>query len=240
MIPFRDSNPSGTKPVVTVAIIVANVVVFGYELALGRQLDAFVMHYGLIPALVTGGLPIEGFNWPDKAIRFVSTMFLHGGWLHLIGNMWYLWLFGDNIEDRLGHVRFGLFYLACGFAASLVHIASDPSSLVPTVGASGAIAGVLGAYMVTFPHARIATFVPTFFLPMVVELPAVLVLGFWFVTQLFNGTFTIALAAQTTGGVAWWAHIGGFVIGVMLIRVLPRRSKSRQSVYTVPYDRRYW
>jgi hypothetical protein len=151
--------------------------------------------------------------------------------------MWYLWIFGDNIEDRLGHVGFLLFYLAGGVAASFFHVFTNPDSLVPTVGASGAIAGVLGAYLVCFPRARVTTFVPIFFLPMFFDFPAVFVLGFWFVVQLFSGAASLGVPTQVSGGVAWWAHIGGFVTGMVLIRILPARKRRTQSAYVVPFDR---
>jgi len=236
MIPFRDSNPSGTLPVVTVGIIVVNTAVFLYELSLGTQLEGFILKHGLIPALVTGEGLVRRTGMADSAQRLVSTMFLHSGWVHLIGNMWYLWIFGDNIEDRLGHVGYLLFYLGCGFAGSFFHIMMNPDSLTPTIGASGAIAGVLGAYLICFPRARVATLVPVFFLPLIFEFPAMVVLGLWFVVQLFSGTAAISAAADA-GGVAWWAHIGGFVVGMVSIRLLPCRTKRRQRVYVVRFDR---
>ena len=239
MIPFRDSNPSGTRPVVTIAIIAVNVLAFLYGVALGDELDRFVLRYALLPGVVTGHYAIPGWDFTDTAWRFVTTMFLHAGWIHLIGNMWYLWIFGDNIEDRLGHVGFAVFYLVGGVAASLFHMFSNPESLVPTVGASGAIAAVLGAYLVCFPRARVTTFVPVFFVPMFFEFPAVFVLGFWFIVQLFSGAASLGVPTQATGGVAWWAHIGGFITGMVLIRVLPARKQRRQTYYRVPFDRYY-
>ena len=238
MIPLRDSNPSGTRPVVTVALIAVSALVFLFELSLGKGIDLFVIEYGLIPGVVTGAYRIPGFGPLDIGLRFVTSMFLHGGWMHLIGNMWYLWIFGDNIEDRLGHAGFALFYVACGIGAGAMHVATNAASPVPTVGASGAIAGVLGAYIMCFPKARVTTFIPFFFVPYVVRLPAVVVLGMWFLTQLMNGSVAISAAARATGGVAWWAHIGGFVIGAALIRVLPARKRRRQQAYRPRFDRR--
>jgi len=237
MIPLRDSNPSGTRPVVTIVIIAVNVLAFLYEVALGSHLDRFILHYGLLPGLVTGEYRIPGFGLTEIAWRFLTTMFLHAGWIHVVGNMWYLWIFGDNIEDRLGHVGFLLFYLAGGVAASFFHVFTNPDSLVPTVGASGAIASVLGAYLVCFPRARVTTFVPIFFLPMFFDFPAVFVLGFWFIVQLFSGAASLGVPTQVSGGVAWWAHIGGFVTGMVLIRILPARKRRTQSAYVVPFDR---
>ena len=144
-------------------------------------------------------------------------MFLHGGWLHLGGNMLYLWIFGDNVEDKLGHIRYLAFYIVCGLAASILHVFVDSTSIVPTVGASGAIAGVLGAYLLLFPRARVVTLIPIFVFIQVAELPALLVLGFWFVMQFFNGLMSLGYQTAGMGGVAWWAHIGGFVAGLALV-----------------------
>jgi membrane associated rhomboid family serine protease len=152
-------------------------------------------------------------------------MFLHGGWLHLGGNMLYLWIFGDNIEERLGRIRFLLFYLACGLAAALTQIYINPTSKIPMVGASGAVAGVLGGYLLLFPHAHVLALIPILFFFQVVELPAVLFLGFWFLMQFLNGAVSITAANYATGGVAWWAHIGGFVSGVVLGYLFPKRKR---------------
>jgi len=157
----------------------------------------------------------------------VTSMFLHGGWLHLIGNMWYLWIFGDNVEDRLGKARFLAFYLLSGIAAGVIHYLSSPVSPVPTVGASGAIAAVLGAYAVTYPRARVITLVPIVFFFQILALPALLVLGFWFVYQFFLGTLSLAWGPRGAGGVAWWAHIGGFAFGAVAIKLLKPTRRSR-------------
>jgi len=160
------------------------------------------------------------------ALPFIASMFLHGGWLHLIGNMWYLWIFGDNVEDRLGHVRFLLFYLLCGIGAGIAHTLLNPASRIPSIGASGAIAGVLGAYFVTFPFAKVLTVVPILFFVQILEIPAILVLGLWFLMQFLYGTASLAVATSAnTGGVAWWAHVGGFLIGIVLLRLMGRRSR---------------
>jgi membrane associated rhomboid family serine protease len=151
------------------------------------------------------------------ALPLLTSMFLHGGWLHFLGNMLYLWVFGDNIEDRIGHFGFLGFYLTCGLAAAFLHIFTNTASIVPTVGASGAIAGVLGAYLVLFPGARVLTLVPIFFFFQLIELPALVFLGFWFVMQFFSGAMSLAAGEQQMGGTAWWAHIGGFVTGIGLI-----------------------
>jgi membrane associated rhomboid family serine protease len=228
LIPLRDANPSGTWPVVTVALILANAVAFWHQLSLGPELDRFVLEYGLVPAKVTYLGRIPGLSLYEDAIRPAFTsLFLHAGWLHLIGNMWYLWLFGDNVEDRLGHLGFLGFYLATGVAAGMVQVYASADSVVPVIGASGAIAGVLGAYMLCFPRARILTLVPILVFVQFLELPAFVVLFFWFALQFLNGTLSLGAAA----GVAWWAHIGGFVAGMVLVRVLPRCRRSRQRYY---------
>jgi membrane associated rhomboid family serine protease len=161
-------------------------------------------------------------------------MFLHGGWLHLIGNMWVLYLFGDNVEDRMGPARYLAFYLLCGLAASLTHYAINPGSTVPTLGASGAISGVLGAYLLLFPTARVITLVPVFIIPFFFEIPAVVYLGFWFVMQLFSGTLSLA-GAEPPEGVAWWAHVGGFVTGMALLPVFKKSRKQYRHYYADEY-----
>ena len=251
MIPLRDRNPSGTFPAVTVALIVINVLVFFREVGQNpRQLQAFVETHGLRPALVTeflrgGGAEHEGrrvavvqderghrtavpFDARWVLLPLFTSMFLHGGWLHLIGNLWYLWIFGDNVEDRLGHLNYALFYLLCGLGAAVVHVAFNAGSAVPTVGASGAIAGVLGAYLVAFPRAQVATLVPILIIFTVVWLPAVVVLGFWFVIQLVSGMESVRMVQ--TGGVAWWAHIGGFVFGMLFLFVF-QKAPERRRIY---------
>jgi len=226
MFPFRDNIPSRTFPIITILLILTNVLAFFFELSVSpKMLNSFFMTYGVVPVHV--------YSWPasDQPFSaliqpFFTSMFLHGGWLHLIGNMWYLWIFGDNVEDRLGHIRYLVFYFACGVGAGVVHLLLNPNSMVPSVGASGAIAGVLGAYLVSYPFARILTLVPIFFFFQVIEIPALIVLGLWFVMQFFYGT--VSLAASTSaagGGVAWWAHVGGFVIGIILVGRLARKPR---------------
>ena len=214
MIPIRDENPVESAPVVTRGLIALNVAVFLYEVLRGPELPAFVDRWALIPqrvtlALQTGQEPITG-----PALTFVTSMFLHGGWLHLIGNMWYLWIFGDNIEDRLGKVRFLVFYLLSGLVASSVEYSFHSGS--PAI---APLAGVLGAYALLYPGARILTLMPFF---QVWPLPALLVLGLWFVLQFFSGWLSIA--ASLTGGIAWWAHIAGFAFGLLTVKLFdPRR-----------------
>lgn len=229
MIPLRDRNPSGRFPLVTILLIIANAAVFIYQLSLGAKLPPFFYRYALIPAHIFSLGEAPGITPGVHFFPFLTSMFLHGGWLHVIGNMWYLWIFGDNVEDRLGHGRFLLFYVVCGIGAAAAHVMLNPHSTVPCVGASGAIAGVLGAYFISFPFARVVTLVPIFFFFTVIEIPAVIILLFWFVLQFFSGTLSIMTAAQTgSGGVAWWAHVGGFVFGMILITVFPRRRGFRR------------
>src|SRR5215216_2713194 len=211
MIPLRDIIPSRTTPVVTISLIVINVLVFLYELSLARAVEVFTLYYGLVPA---------AFSW----VAVFTSMFLHGGVLHFGGNMLYLWIFGDNVEDRMGHGRFLFFYLLCGVAAALVQTITNPSSVVPMVGASGAIAGVMGAYFVLYPRSRILTLVPIFFFIQLIEVPAIFFLGIWFLLQFLQGVGSLAAAGTRTsgGGIAFWAHVAGFVTGVATVMVFRR------------------
>jgi membrane associated rhomboid family serine protease len=219
MIPLRDTVQSSRFPVVTVSIICVNVLVFLVELNLGPAgLERLFFSWGIVPLRFTH--PRLEANY----LTLLSSMFLHGGWMHIIGNMWSLWIFGDNVEDRMGRAGFLCFYLLSGLAAGAVHIMTNPISRVPTVGASGAIAGVMGAYLLLFPHSTVVTLVPIFFFMQVIEVPAILFLGFWFLTQLFSGTLSLAAAGAQAGGVAWWAHIGGFVVGFLWSLPLRRRT----------------
>jgi membrane associated rhomboid family serine protease len=212
MFPLQDTVQSRSFPVVNWMLIALNVFIFFVLLSLGPLAEVYVTIFGLVPArLLTYPGPLE-------FLTLFTSMFLHGGWAHLISNMMALYIFGDNVEDRMGSGRYLLFYLLCGLAAAFVHIAFNPNSLIPTVGASGAISGVLAAYLILFPTARVITLVPLFFLPWFVEIPAVFYLGFWFVSQLLNGILTIVAGVQAFGGVAWWAHVGGFLAGLVLVR----------------------
>lgn len=221
MIPLRDTIPSRSFPLMTLALIVVNVLVFLYELRLGPALARFLLVYGFVPDVYFHLSQVEPWNLPVRFVPMFSSMFLHGGWLHLIGNMWTLWIFGDNVEDRLGRGRYLLGYLVCGLAAAYVHYLTGPRSGIPVVGASGAIAGVMGGYFVLFPRARIVTLLPIFFFIQIVTVPAVVFLALWFLAQLLNGM--VASAATFGGGVAWWAHVGGFVAGAAMILPLRRR-----------------
>jgi membrane associated rhomboid family serine protease len=223
MIPLHDDNPTTIQPVVTIGLIVAASAVFLWQLTLQANEEIrYVYALGVIPATLLGGeqLPPDIYVVPSW-LTVLTSMFLHGGWLHLIGNMLYLWIFGNNIEDALGHVGFTLFYVVCGAAAALTQSAFDPGSTVPMIGASGAIAGVLGAYAVLFPRAHVLVLVPLGFFTQMMRLPAMLVLGFWFVLQFIQGGL---ITPSGEGGVAYWAHIGGFVAGVVLIFLFPRQT----------------
>ncbi|MGH7960679.1 MAG: rhomboid family intramembrane serine protease [Candidatus Binatia bacterium] len=224
MIPLRDTVPSGSMPLMTLVLIVVNALAFLYELRLGPALERFLLSYGFVPARYLYISEAHPWNLADRFVPMFSSMFLHGGWLHLIGNMWTLWIFGDNVEDRLGKGRYLFYYLMCGLAAVYLHYLTGPQSEMPVVGASGAIAGVMGGYFVLFPRAQVVTLVPIFLFLHVTTLPAVVFLALWFFLQLFNGM--VATAASFGGGVAWWAHIGGFIAGALMILPLRRFAAS--------------
>jgi membrane associated rhomboid family serine protease len=215
VFPLRDSEPSLTRPLVTMALIAINVLAFFYELSLDDfSLHHFIEMHGTVP---------RNFEVSD----LFTSMFLHGGWMHLLGNVWFLWVFGDNIEDTLGPRNYLFFYLLCGVAGGLLHVFFSPTSSVPAIGASGAISGVMGGYLLRFPRSRVHTLV--FFVVFVttIEVPAVLMIGYWFVMQLFSGFGQLAMAEAGKGGTAWFAHIGGFLAGMALIRLLPKRPSSQ-------------
>jgi len=216
MIPLRDVIPSRTTPYVTISLVTINVLVFLYQFSLGPAVNQFVLAFGLVPA---------SFSW----VNIVTSMFLHGGFLHVAGNMLYLWIFGDNVEDRMGHGRFLAFYLLCGTAAALGQTLTVPDSVVPMVGASGAVAGVMGAYFVLYPHSRIVTLLPIFIFIQIIEVPAIVFLGVWFVMQLLSGVGSIAMATggEPAGGIAFWAHIAGFAAGILGVFVFRRPQRQR-------------
>lgn len=231
MIPIRDINPSKGTPTVNYLIIAACCLLFLYELALGPDVERFLYEYGLIPARFFQPDGSSALTVPGALLPFFSSMFLHGGWFHIIGNMWILHIFGDNVEGHLGHGRYLVFYLLSGFIAGMIHVILNPASTLPTVGASGAVAGVMGAYFVLYPRARVLTLVPIFFFFTLVELPAYIFLGIWFMMQFFSGTFSLLAQGHEVAGIAWWAHVGGFVGGIALLLVMhatmPRRRRSR-------------
>jgi membrane associated rhomboid family serine protease len=238
VIPIRDENPSGTVPVVTMALIGINCLVFLFEMALtNRAVHGFIYTFGLVPAsawslagaeLGPAAEAVVARSGPPILTVFTS-MFLHGGVMHILGNMWFLWLFGDNIEDRVGHVGFILFYLLCGVGASATHVFFAGASPIPMVGASGAIAGVLGAYFVCFPRARVLTIVPVFFL-LFIRLPAYFFLLMWLVGQISG------VLSPDEMGIAWWAHIGGFALGAFLALFWPKCASARQAAYQAKPD----
>ena len=210
MIPLRDVIPSRSTPYITITIIALNALAWLFELSLPHPvLNEFITLYGVVPAAFAPA-------------TLVTSMFLHGSWSHVLGNMWYLWIFGDNVEDRVGHGRFILFYLLCGIVAALGQVAVAPHSTLPTIGASGAIAGVMGAYFVLYPRSRVLTLIPWIFLQ-IVELPAIVLLGFWFVMQLFSAGTIAMTTSSNGGGVAFAAHVVGFITGIVGVFVLRRR-----------------
>ncbi|MGH2607282.1 MAG: rhomboid family intramembrane serine protease [Anaerolineales bacterium] len=219
MLPLRDTIRSRTFPLVNWAIILANLGIFFYEASLGpRGVERLFSTFALVPSEVTG-------LQPAGLITLVTSMFLHGGWFHVISNMWTLYIFGDNVEDRMGSSRYLAFYLLGGIVAGLTHVYFSPSTSAPTVGASGAIAAVLGAYFILFPASRVITLVPLFFLPWLMEVPAVVFLGVWFLTQVLSGLVTIGAAGEFSN-IAWWAHIGGFAFGFLMVHVFARRARA--------------
>ncbi len=221
MIPLRDTNPSRTIPVVNYFLITMNVIVFLYEFSLSKEMADFVFQFGLIPLNFTGDLQSFQVN-PGTILPLFTSMFLHGGWMHLLGNMLFLFIFGDNVEDRFGHLKYFFFYIIAGLAAAFTQIYMFPDSNVPMVGASGAIAGVLGAYVFMYPTAKITTLIPIFFFFQIIELPAFLFLGIWFLLQIISGMFALGIGADA-GGIAWWAHIGGFAAGAVLFPFMRKR-----------------
>jgi len=223
MIPISDQLPTRIKPVVNYFLIGLNILVFIFMWLAGPRQDALVYQFALIPANFLTN--INAANITD----IFTSMFMHGGVAHLVGNMLYLWIFGDNVEDRFGHFGYLIFYLFGGVAASLTHVMTNPNSQIPTVGASGAIAAVLGAYLVLYPHSRVATFIPLGFFFRLTLLPASIVLGLWFIIQLFSGF--VSLGGPDVGGVAFWAHIGGFVTGVLVALLFGKKTRQIDIVY---------
>lgn len=226
MIPIRDQIPTKRVPLVTYALIAANVLVFLLEWLAGSGQEALVYEFALIPAEVTAGLDVGDVR------DIFTSMFMHAGLAHLLGNMLYLWIFGDNVEDSMGGLKYLFFYLIGGVVASLTHILTNPNSQLPTVGASGAIAAVLGAYLILYPQSRVLTIIPFGFFIRMTMVPAIVLLGFWFVLQFFSGLLSVG-ATEDVGGVAFWAHVGGFVAGVVLARLF---AGSRREEYAVRWE----
>ncbi|MBI4533136.1 MAG: rhomboid family intramembrane serine protease [Candidatus Melainabacteria bacterium] len=224
MFPVRDTTPSRNAPIVNWLIIAVNIIVFLYEVSLSdHTLEQLLTTLGLVPARFAHHFGV------GQMLTVFSSMFLHGGFAHIIGNMWFLHIFGDNVEDRMGHLRYLVFYLVSGVAAAMLQVAVAPQANVPMIGASGAIAGILGAYWRFFPNATVITMVPTFVVPSFIEVKAVFYLAFWFVFQFLTGMLALggAQSGHLEGGVAWWAHIGGFIVGLILAQVFARQRKQR-------------
>ncbi|MFC1856565.1 rhomboid family intramembrane serine protease [Thermodesulfobacteriota bacterium] len=215
MIPIRDTIPSKNYPIVNNILIGTNILIFLVELTLGQDLNQFIYTYGLVPARYTMPQVASYFSFGQQLFSLVSFMFLHGGFWHILGNMWFLYIFGDNVEDRLGPLRYLFFYLGCGFLSGISHLLLNLHSDLPTIGASGAIAGVMGAYFILYPKAKILTLIPIIFIPWFIEIPAFFFLGIWFLLQFISAAGSHA----DIGGIAWWAHIGGFVFGIVLLKI---------------------
>lgn len=215
MFPLYDTQRSRHFPLMNWMLVLLNGIAFYYEVTLSEEgLFRFIHTWGLVPANLT-------LSNTDTWFNILTSMFLHGGWFHILSNMWILIIFGDNVEDRLGSVRYLIFYLLSGVAAAFLQVYLDPASTVPMIGASGAIAGVLGAYLILFPQARIASLVPIIFIFTIIEIPAIIFLGFWFISQLFSGW--MALQGADASGIAWWAHVGGFIFGILTVKLFERR-----------------
>ena len=215
MIPIRDAIRSKTFPIVNLLIIVLNILSFLWQLSLGPQLKEAFLLYGIVPIRYSDPGLSEQFSAFQQWLPFLTSMFLHGGFLHILGNMWFLYIFGDNIEDRLGHIRYFIFYLLCGIAAGVIHLYTNWDSRIPTIGASGAISGIMGAYLLLYPRAKILTLIPIFFFIQFVEIPAFIFLGYWLLIQLFSA----GLTPRNVGGIAFWAHIGGFIAGLIFVKM---------------------
>lgn len=222
MIPYKDDNPIRTFPFVAIGLIVINTIVFIAQMTSTADPGHVVFAYGAIPSYLLTFKTIQPIH---PVLTVFTSMFMHGGLLHLGTNMLYLWIFGDNIEDRLGHMRFAVFYILCGIAAAYSHAVTAPSSMLPMVGASGAVSGILGAYILLFPHARVHTLIFLGFFVQIVRLPALFVIGLWIILQFINGIISKGIAGQ--GGIAWFAHIGGFVFGVLMINFFLKIKRRR-------------
>jgi membrane associated rhomboid family serine protease len=227
VIPLKNLDPRRSFPIVTLLLIVANVLVFLYQVSLPNPAaETFVRTWGLVPAKIQLALAGRHYTLADALIPLFTCMFLHGGWLHILGNMWFLWIFGANVEDRLGALPYLLFYLVCGIGSGVAQAAFSWGAKIPSIGASGAISGILGAYIVLLPSSRILTLVPLFIIWFMARIPAIVFIGLWFIVQFLSGVGSLGpKGSMNSGGVAWWAHIGGFLLGVflaLLFRPKPR------------------
>lgn len=222
MLPLRDKVKSRTRPYVVYFLIVSCLIVFIYEITLSyNEIVKFFFEYGVVPAFFASGEIWQQRGFFEQIMPLFTSMFLHSGWSHIIGNLWILWIFGDNVQDRMGPLRFSLFYSLSGIAAMSVHAITNWGGMIPTIGASGSIAGVMGAYLVFFPRARVLTLVPFFFYFTIIQVPAFVFLLAWFGLQFFNGTFSL-LAPTGGAGVAWWAHVGGFAFGMITAKLFQK------------------
>ena len=231
MIPLRDMTPRRSLPVMTLVLVVINVVVFLHQVSLpAAQAEAFVRAYGLVPAKIQLALSGHHYSLAEAVLPLFTCMFLHGGWLHIIGNMWFLWIFGANVEERLGSLGYLVFYLVCGISSGLIQTIFSWGSHLPSIGASGAISGILGAYVVFFPSSRILTLVPLFIIWFTWQIPALVFIGLWFLIQFMSGIGSLNdPRAASLGGVAWWAHVGGFLTGMLLARAIS--PAERRAIY---------
>ena len=239
MLPIRDNIRSNSFPIVNWLLIGLNTIIFLFEITLApSNLEQFIQTFGMVPTNLQLTNPIALVSNPLPIFTLFSHMFLHGGWFHLISNMWILYIFGDNVEDRLGSPRYFLFYILGGLAAGIIQAAASPASLIPAIGASGAIAAVLGAYILLFPNGRVTTLIPLFFIPWFIEVRAIIFLGIWFISQLFSGFSALGLPENSSmGGVAWFAHIGGFIFGFLTVKLF---SPKQRLAYTRQYPDEYW
>ncbi len=226
MFPLKDNIPARRFPLVNLWLIIINILCFAFEMTLGPQLEPFIIRYGFVPARFLAEEPLTNFRLANFSTMF-SSMFLHGNFFHVFSNMWMLWIFGDNVEDRMGHTRYLFFYFCCGVAAICGQLLATPQAVSPMIGASGAISGVIGAYFLLYPRARILTFVPVIIFFYFIEVPAFVFIGLWFVMQFLQGAAQQAAGGE--GGIAWWAHVGGFIAGVGLLYFFKgRKSQGRK------------
>jgi membrane associated rhomboid family serine protease len=229
LIPLKDLTPRRSFPTVTLLLIIANIIVFIHQLTLSpHAAEAFIMTYGVVPAKIQLALTGHRYTFTQALIPLFTCMFLHGGWLHIIGNMWFLWVFGANVEDRMGPVPFLIFYLVCGIGSSIAQTLFSWGSHIPALGASGAISGVLGAYIVLFPQSQILTLITIFILWFRARVPALVFIGLWFLIQFLSAVGSLGASGMVAGGgVAWWAHVGGFLLGMALARVMSTNARTR-------------
>ena len=225
MIPLRDTIPSQTFPFITIFLIIINGLVFLVEMSIGEYLPGFISVFGNIPARYFQAAAKTDLDFITRFIPLFTSIFLHGGWFHVIWNVWFLWIFGDNVEDHFGHLKYLFFYITCGVLAGIAHVYMNPTSTMPTIGASGAIAGVMGAYIFLYPRAKVLTLIPIFLIFPIIHIPAFVFLSFWFLVQFLSGFASLSISG-VYGDVAWWAHIGGFIAGLLTAMfIVPRKKK---------------